>query len=48
MSLNSWGSHRAPVPFNHVLVPFLVLQGTALVDPEGAKAVYAVSPCKDY
>lgn len=34
---------------HRIAIPFLVLQGTAdeLVDPEGAKAVYALSPSTD-
>lgn len=42
-------NERIEKHLDRVVVPFLVLQGTGdtLVDPEGAKAVYAVSPSTD-
>lgn len=42
-------NERIEKHLDRVVVPFLVLQGMAdtLVDPEGAKAVYAISPGKD-
>ncbi len=42
-------SERIEKHLDRIVAPFLVLQGTGdtLVDPEGAKAVYAVSPGKD-
>ncbi len=42
-------NERIEAHLDRVVVPFLVLQGTAdtLVDPEGAKAVHAISPGKD-
>lgn len=42
-------NERIEKHLDRVVIPFLVLQGTGdtLVDPEGAKAIYALSPGKD-